>query len=106
MYLARNTRLLALVAGWVDANQSRATSRSAKEILALLKDPNVNISDVAKLYQVSRTTIYKQHVGPVVPTRTEMDNPDLPLQFIKDTLQAVEEAKAGQLSDYQFGAQP
>lgn len=31
------------------------------------------------------------------------DNPELPLQFIKDTLLAVAEANAGQLSDYQFG---
>jgi hypothetical protein len=32
------------------------------------------------------------------------DNPDLPLQFIKDTLLAVQESKAGQLSAYKFGA--
>jgi hypothetical protein len=32
------------------------------------------------------------------------DNPELPFQFIKDTLLAVEEAKAGQLSEYQFGS--
>ena len=32
------------------------------------------------------------------------DNPELPLQFIKDTLLAVQEAKAGQLSAYKFGA--
>lgn len=32
------------------------------------------------------------------------DNPELPVQFIKDTLLAVEEAKAGQLSEYKFGA--
>ncbi len=32
------------------------------------------------------------------------DNPDLPLQFIKDTLLAVQEAKVGQLSAYEFGA--
>lgn len=32
------------------------------------------------------------------------DNPDLPLQFIKDTLLAVQEAKAGQLTPYRFGA--
>lgn len=32
------------------------------------------------------------------------DNPDLPLQFIKDTLLAAQEAKAGQLMPYQFGA--
>lgn len=31
------------------------------------------------------------------------DNPDLPLQFIKDTLLAAQEAKAGQLTPYQFG---
>ena len=32
------------------------------------------------------------------------DNPELPLQFIKDTLLALQEAKAGQLSAYKFGA--
>lgn len=32
------------------------------------------------------------------------DNPDLPLQFIKDTLLAVQEAKAGQLTPYTFGS--
>ena len=32
------------------------------------------------------------------------DNPELPLQFIKDTLLAVQEAKVGQLTPYQFGA--
>jgi hypothetical protein len=31
------------------------------------------------------------------------DNPGLPLQFIKDTLLAAQEAKAGQLTPYQFG---
>jgi hypothetical protein len=31
------------------------------------------------------------------------DNPELPLQFIKDTLLALQEAKAGQLSAYKFG---
>ena len=32
------------------------------------------------------------------------DNPELPLQFIKDTLLAIAEANAGQLSEYKFGA--
>jgi len=32
------------------------------------------------------------------------DNPELPLQFIKDTLLAVAEANAGQLSEYKFGS--
>ncbi|GJI97090.1 hypothetical protein RugamoR57_38080 [Duganella caerulea] len=31
------------------------------------------------------------------------ENPGLPLQFIKDTLLAAEEAKAGMLTPYQFG---
>ncbi len=31
------------------------------------------------------------------------DNPELPLQFIKDTLLALEEANAGQQSAYSFG---
>ena len=32
------------------------------------------------------------------------DNPDLPIQFIKDTLLGIAEADAGQLSEYRFGA--
>lgn len=31
------------------------------------------------------------------------DNPELPFQFIKDTLLAIAEANAGQLSEYKFG---
>ena len=31
------------------------------------------------------------------------DNPELPLPFIQETLLALEEAKAGQLSEYKFG---
>jgi hypothetical protein len=31
------------------------------------------------------------------------ENPDMPLQFIKDTLLALEEAKAGQATAYSFG---
>jgi hypothetical protein len=32
------------------------------------------------------------------------DNPELPIQFIKDTLLAVAEANAGQISEYKFGS--
>jgi ParD-like antitoxin of type II bacterial toxin-antitoxin system len=32
------------------------------------------------------------------------DNPELPFQFIKDTLLAVAEANAGALSEYKLGA--
>lgn len=31
------------------------------------------------------------------------DNPDLPLQFLKETLLALEETKAGQVSAYKAG---
>lgn len=31
------------------------------------------------------------------------DNPELPFQFIKDTLLAIAEANAGQLSEYKMG---
>ncbi len=31
------------------------------------------------------------------------DNPGLPVQFIKDTLLAAQEAKAGMLAPYKFG---
>jgi hypothetical protein len=32
------------------------------------------------------------------------DNPGLPVQFIKDTLLAAQEAKAGMLAPYRFGS--
>ncbi len=32
------------------------------------------------------------------------DNPDMPFQFIKDTLLSIEEARVGQRTAYQFAA--
>lgn len=32
------------------------------------------------------------------------ENPDMPVKFIQDTLLAVEEAKLGQLAEYQFSS--
>lgn len=55
--------------GRLGGRKPKLDDKQKREIRALLKDPSVNISDVAKLYKVSRTTIYK-HIGPVVPTRT------------------------------------
>lgn len=43
--------------------------KQAREIRALLRDPQVKLSDVAKRYGVSRTTIYKC-VGVVEPERS------------------------------------
>lgn len=41
-------------------------AKQIREIRALLKDPQIRVSDVAERYGVSRTTIYK-HVGKVAP---------------------------------------
>ena len=42
--------------------------------------------------------------APIDPGQAIADNPDLPLQFINDTLKAVQEANAGQLTPYTFGS--
>ena len=47
---------------------------------------------------IPKQIAYWARLGKVVE-----DNPELPLQFIKDTLLGLEEAKAGQTSDYKFG---
>ena len=33
------------------------------------------------------------------------ENPELPVQFIQETVLAVEQAKAGQLAEYQFSSE-
>ena len=44
--------------------------KQIREIKALLRDPEIQVSDVAKRYGVSRATVYK-HVGPVTPKKRE-----------------------------------
>lgn len=43
-------------------------AKQIREIKALLRDPDIQVGDVAKRYGVSRTTIYK-HVGAVLPKK-------------------------------------
>lgn len=43
--------------------------KQIREIKALLRDPEIQVSDVAKRYGVSRATVYK-HVGPVTPKKS------------------------------------
>ncbi len=43
-------------------------AKQIREIKALLRDPAIQVSDVAKRYGVSRTTIYK-HIGAVAPVK-------------------------------------
>ena len=38
------------------------------------------------------------------PGQASAANPDLPLQFITETLLAIQEANAGQLTPYTFGS--
>lgn len=46
-------------------------AQQLREIKALLRDPDIRVTDVAKRYGVGRATIYK-HVGVVAPKRKEM----------------------------------
>jgi DNA invertase Pin-like site-specific DNA recombinase len=43
--------------------------KQIREIKAMLKDPDVQVTDVAQRYGVSRATVYK-HLGAVKPART------------------------------------
>lgn len=43
--------------------------RQLREIKALLRDPEIQVADVARRYGVSRTTLYK-HVGVVAPRQS------------------------------------
>lgn len=43
--------------------------KQVREIKALLRDPDINVADVARRYGVSRTTLYN-HVGVVLPRNT------------------------------------
>ncbi|MBI1748615.1 MAG: recombinase family protein [Acidobacteria bacterium] len=55
--------------GRLGGRKQKLDDKQVREIRAILRDPQVSVSDVAKRYEVSRTTIYK-HVGVVVPTRS------------------------------------
>jgi len=55
--------------GRLGGRKHKLDDKQVREIRALLRDPQVNVSDVAKRYEVSRTTIYK-YVEAVVPTRS------------------------------------
>ncbi len=54
--------------GRLGGRKPSLNDKQIREIRAMLSDPVVNVSDVAKRYGVSRTTIYK-HVGAIVPVR-------------------------------------
>ena len=53
---------------------------------------------IAEHRSVSRRIEYWARLGKAVE-----DNPDLPINFVKNSLLAVAEAEAGQLSEYRVG---
>ena len=55
--------------GRIGGRTPKLDERQVREIRAMLRDPQVNVSDVARRYGVSRTTIYTW-VGVVKPERS------------------------------------
>jgi DNA invertase Pin-like site-specific DNA recombinase len=54
--------------GRLGGRKPKLDAKQVREIKALLRDPEIQITEVAKRYGVSRTTIYK-YVGVVQPVR-------------------------------------
>jgi DNA invertase Pin-like site-specific DNA recombinase len=54
--------------GRIGGRTRKLDEKQIREIRAMLRDPQVNVSDVAKRYGVSRTTVYTR-VGVVQPER-------------------------------------
>lgn len=52
--------------GRAGGRKPKLDDQQVREIKALLRDPNIQVADVARRYGISRTTLYK-HVGVVVP---------------------------------------
>lgn len=52
--------------GRCGGRKPKLDDRQVREIKALLRDPDIQVADVARRYGVSRTTLYK-HVGVVSP---------------------------------------
>lgn len=55
----------ARVKGRTGGRKPKLDAKQVREIRALLKDPDVRVTDVAKQYSVSRATVYK-HAGAVL----------------------------------------
>ena len=52
--------------GRAGGRKPKLDEKQVREIKALLRDPDIQVADVARRYGVSRTTLYK-HVGAVAP---------------------------------------
>lgn len=56
--------------------------KQVREINVLLRDPKIQIADVARRYRVSRTTLYT-HVGVVVPRSLRIVEKDVDLSCLR-----------------------
>ena len=52
--------------GRAGGRRPKLDEQQVREIKVLLRDPGIQVADVARRYGVSRTTLYK-HVGVIVP---------------------------------------
>jgi hypothetical protein len=84
------------------SNNAPAIQPEARMAVALkLSDALVEDAKVvgaAEHRSVPKQIEYWARIGKAV-----LENPDLPLQVIQDTMLSLEEAKAGQLAPYSFG---
>ncbi|MDD2876450.1 MAG: recombinase family protein [Acidiphilium sp.] len=59
--------------GRVGGRKPKLDDQQVREIKALLRDPDIQVADVARRYGVSRTTLYK-HVGVISPRTPRSGN--------------------------------
>lgn len=59
--------------GRVGGRKPKLDDQKVREIKALLRDPDIQVADVARRYGVSRTTLYK-HVGVISPRMPRSGN--------------------------------
>ena len=59
--------------GRVGGRKPKLDDQQVREIKALLRDPDIQVADVARRYGVSRTTLYK-HVGVISPRMPRSGN--------------------------------
>lgn len=59
--------------GRAGGRKPKLDDQQVREIKALLRDPGIQVADVARRYGVSRTTLYK-HVGVIAPRTQRNEN--------------------------------
>ncbi|MCI1437024.1 MAG: recombinase family protein [Acetobacter indonesiensis] len=59
--------------GRVGGRKPKLDDQQVREIKALLRDPDIQVAEVARRYGVSRTTLYK-HVGVISPRMPRSEN--------------------------------